>query len=255
MRGVDRTTTIVILIAVSILILGAVYLVLHAQQASIPTQIGALGLSATILGLLATYFTAILEEPEKAPPSGSASGEAGAESPSESSTAKLSPSTSDATANSPAPQKTEPSFSPEADGRSSINSPKPLEKGTAWQHIRATNSSYRGLCMEAEGGAVITATCSDSKDQLWKTTARGEIITRDGRCLTSTGVGGGQTMLTQACTGRDGQKWKSRDGRIWLGSLCLTIRGPSTTPGSAIQTWNTEEDPKPADEMYWSLSG
>ncbi|GAA4554230.1 hypothetical protein [Streptomyces collinus] len=62
-------------------------------------------------------------------------------------------------------------------------------------------------------------------------------------------------MLTQACDGSDIQKWEQRDGRIWSDSLCLTIRGPYTTPGAAIQTWNTEEDTKPANEMYWSLSG
>ncbi|MFJ7337936.1 ricin-type beta-trefoil lectin domain protein [Streptomyces sp. NPDC101110] len=230
----DRTTAIVILILVSLLILGAVYLLLRARHAGLSTQFGVLGLAATILGLLATYSTAILEGP---------------------STAGASPAEVDAAPSSPAPQKTVLSPSPAAeDGTSSADSPQPRKKSATWQHIRAMNSPYKGLCMAAEGDAVVTAPCLDSKAQLWKTTDRGEIITRDGRCLSPEGLGGGQTMLTQACTGSAAQKWKWRDGRMWSDALCLTIRGPYATPGATIQTWNTEQDPKPADEMFWGLS-
>jgi hypothetical protein len=109
--------------------------------------------------------------------------------------------------------------------------------------------------MEAGEDTVVTATCADSKGQHWRTTDRGEVVNREGRCLTAAGTGGGQKVLAQVCTGSAAQRWKFREGRVWLGSLCLTIRGPYDTPGAVMQTWNTEEDPKPADEMYWKLSG
>ncbi|MEW2614248.1 RICIN domain-containing protein [Streptomyces sp. NPDC047880] len=246
----DRTTAIVILIMVSIVILGAIYFLLRTQQASTTTQTSVLGVSAAILGLLATYFTAILDEPDKAPKSAPAGG---ATSPSESSTIAPSPGDSGAAKHSPS-RKSAPSTSHGVDGSASMNSPEPLEKSTNWKHISATKSPYKGLCLEAEGQKVVTATCRDSKAQLWTATDRGEIVNHDARCLTPEGFGGGQTMIAQVCNGSNLQKWEMREGRIWSDSLCLTIRGPYTDPGAAIQTWNTAEDPKPANEMYWSLS-
>ncbi|MBB5812267.1 hypothetical protein [Streptomyces collinus] len=161
----------------SIVTLGAIYFLLRTQHASATTQTSVLGVSAAILGLLATYFTAILDEPDKASKSAPAGGPT---SPSESSTINPSPGESDAAKDSPSP-KVAPPTSPTVDGSASINSAKPPKKSTTWGHIRATKSPFKGLCLEAEGDTVVTANCRDSKEQLWKkrlTAARSSAATR-----------------------------------------------------------------------------
>nr|WP_237270737.1 ricin-type beta-trefoil lectin domain protein [Streptomyces caniscabiei] len=108
--------------------------------------------------------------------------------------------------------------------------------------------------MEATESAIVTAPCSDKKEQQWKLSRRGEIVNHGGRCMAPEKNGGGATMLAQACEQSDPQVWEFQEGRVWSGVLCLTIRGPSTAPSADIQTWDTVEKPEPADEMYWTLS-
>jgi hypothetical protein len=120
--------------------------------------------------------------------------------------------------------------------------------------IRATRASYAGLCMAVDGDAVVTAKCTEAKSEQWTTDSAGHIVSSDGRCMDPAGVGGGQPLLVSSCTTSDMEKWHFANGRVMSGELCLTIWGPSTTPGTHIQTWNTQQDPTLADEMYWQLA-
>jgi hypothetical protein len=120
--------------------------------------------------------------------------------------------------------------------------------------IRATRASYAGLCLAVDGDAVVTAECNGAKSEQWTTDDTGRIVSSDGRCMDPAGVGGGQPLLVAYCASSDTQKWHFADGRIMSGELCLTIWGPSATPGTHIQTWNTQQDPTLADEMYWELA-
>ncbi|MDX3636669.1 ricin-type beta-trefoil lectin domain protein [Streptomyces europaeiscabiei] len=142
------------------------------------------------------------------------------------------------------------------DKSSNVNdaSPQHSKAPDEWKNIRASKGPYKGLCMEVAESIIITAHCSDKKEQQWKLSRHGEIVNRDGRCMTPAENGGGKTMLAQACEQSDPQMWEFQEGRVWSGVLCLTIRGPSTAPSAEIQTWNTAEIPEPADEMYWTLS-
>jgi hypothetical protein len=139
----------------------------------------------------------------------------------------------------------------------SAPSPQPTQTPTArvtGHQIRATRASYTGLCMAVDGDTVVTADCTDAKSEQWTTDHAGRIVSDDGRCMDPAGGGGGQPLLVGSCTTSDMQKWHFVNGRIMSRELCLTIWGPSTTPGTHIQTWNTQEDPALADEMYWELA-
>ena len=120
--------------------------------------------------------------------------------------------------------------------------------------IRATRASYAGLCMTVDGDAVVTAECNGAKSEQWTTDDAGRIVSSDGQCMDPAGVGGGQPLQVAPCASSDMQKWHFANGRIMSGELCLTIWGPSATPGTHIQTWNTQQDPTLADEMYWELA-
>ena len=108
--------------------------------------------------------------------------------------------------------------------------------------------------MAVDGDTVVTAECTGAKSEQWTTDDAGRIVSSDGRCMDPAGVGGGQPLLVTSCTTSDTQKWHFANGRIMSGELCLTIWGPYTTPGTHIQTWNTQQDPALADEMYWELA-
>ena len=130
-----------------------------------------------------------------------------------------------------------------------------LAHGDMTDHeIRATPASYAGLCMAVDGDTVVTAKCIGAKSEQWTTDDAGRMVSSDGRCMDPAGVGGGQPLLVTSCTTSDTQKWHFANGRIMSGELCLTIWGPYTTPGTHIQTWNTQQDPTLANEMYWELA-
>lgn len=140
---------------------------------------------------------------------------------------------------------------------SSVPSPRPTQSPTASvtsHEIRATRASYAGLCMAVDGDAVVTAECTGARSEQWTTDEAGQIVSSDGRCMDPIGVGGGQPLLVVPCTTSDMQQWQFVNGRIMSGNLCLTIWGPYTRPGTHIQTWNTQQDPALADEMYWELA-
>ena len=107
--------------------------------------------------------------------------------------------------------------------------------------------------MAVEGDAVVTAECTGASPQLWTADDADRIVSSDGRFMQSAGAGGGQPLLVAPCTASATQEWHFISGRIMSGGLCLTIWGPYTAPGTHIQTWNTRQDPVPADEMYWEL--
>jgi len=108
--------------------------------------------------------------------------------------------------------------------------------------------------MAVGGDIVVTAECTGAKSEQWTTDNAGHIVSSDGRCMDPAGTGGGQPLLVTSCTTNYMQKWHFANGRIMSGNLCLTILGPHTTPGTHIQTWNTQQDPTPANEMYWDLA-
>lgn len=135
-----------------------------------------------------------------------------------------------------------PAFSPSASS---------TPASAASYEIRATRASYAGLCMAADGNTVVTAVCTGAESQQWTTDDSGHIVSSNGQCMDPAGAGGGQSLLVTSCTASAMQEWHFVGGRIMSGELCLTIRGPSTTPGTTIQTWNTQEDSTLADEMYW----
>lgn len=108
--------------------------------------------------------------------------------------------------------------------------------------------------MAASGGTVETATCGQTSNQLWRSSSQGELVTSDGRCMTTDADHGGVRMTVATCDRSTGQQWHFTNGRITSGRLELTIYGPYVDPGHPIQTWDTSEDPTPAPEMYWELS-
>lgn len=132
--------------------------------------------------------------------------------------------------------------------------PSTPRKSSTATHIRATQGVYAGLCMAASGGAVETATCGQASNQLWRSSSQGELVTSDGRCMTTDADHGGVRMTVATCDRSTGQQWHFTNGRITSGRLELTIYGPYVDPGHPIQTWDTSEDPTPAPEMYWELS-
>jgi len=141
------------------------------------------------------------------------------------------------------PVSSPPAFTPSA---------SPTPASAAGYEIRATRASYAGLCMAVDGNTVVTAVCTGAESQQWTTDDSGHIVSSNGQCMDPAGAGGGQPLLVTSCAASAMQEWHFVGGRIMSGELCLTIRGPSTTPGTTIQTWNTQEDSTLADEMYWA---
>jgi hypothetical protein len=153
-------------------------------------------------------------------------------------------------------ESTESTESTESSGssdRPKVRQSAPRKSSTGTR-IRATQGVYAGLCMAASGDAVETATCGQASNQLWRSSAQGELVTSDGRCMTTDADHGGVRMTVATCDQSTGQQWHFTDGRITSGRLELTIYGPYVDPGHPIQTWDTSEDPTPAPEMYWELS-
>ncbi|MFJ4474841.1 ricin-type beta-trefoil lectin domain protein [Streptomyces xanthochromogenes] len=146
--------------------------------------------------------------------------------------------------------------SKESNGTSSTGSGDGSESPVSGAgEIKATKGPYVGLCLAAQGDKVVTAYCGTGNSVLlWKVSSAGEIVSSEGRCITPAGLQGGQPMLLRECVHSSAQKWRFTSGRIMSGPLCLTIYGPYTTPGTAMQTWNTAQDPHLADEQFWKLS-
>jgi Ricin-type beta-trefoil lectin domain len=217
---VEKIATAVALIGASVVVLALTFAVLRALRADLVAQAVVYTVVVGLLGVVGTYLAPVLLSNDRSAQASVAP-----------------PGRNDGTG-------------------TSVPSPQPTQTPTAstGHEIRATRTSYAGLCMAVDGDTVVTAECTGAKSEQWTTDDAGRIVSSDGRCMDPAGVGGGQPLLVASCTTSDTQKWHFADGRIMSGELCLTIWGPYTTPGTHIQTWNTQQDPTLADEMYWELA-
>jgi O-glycosyl hydrolase len=82
--------------------------------------------------------------------------------------------------------------------------------------------------------------CNGGSNQLWTSTAAGELRVYDSSCLDAAGQGTGAKVDISACTGAADQKWNlNADGTITglQSGLCLDATGAGTSNGTLIELW------------------